>query len=47
MMSNNNINEKTTLEYNLTQINEFVEISIDDVKRDFIQLIKNQGTRAA
>ena len=31
----------------VTQINEFVEISIDDVKRDFIQLIKNQGTRAA
>ena len=31
----------------VTQINEFVEISIDDVKRDFIRLIKNQGTRAA
>ena len=31
----------------VTQINEFTEIPIDDVKRDFIQLIKSQGARAA
>ena len=31
----------------LTQVNEFVEISIDEVKRDFLQLIKSQGARAA
>ena len=31
----------------VTQINEFSEISIDDVKRDFLQLIKSQGARAA
>ncbi len=31
----------------VTQINEFAEISIDEVKRDFLQLIKSQGTRAA
>ena len=31
----------------VTQINEFAEISIDEVKRDFLQLIKSQGARAA
>jgi len=31
----------------VTQINEFAEISIDAVKRDFLQLIKSQGARAA
>ena len=31
----------------VTQINEFAEIQIDDVKRDFMQIIKNQGARAA
>ena len=31
----------------VTQIKEFSEISIDDVKRDFLQLIKSQGARAA
>ena len=31
----------------VTQINEFAEISIDEVKRDFLHLIKNQGARAA
>ena len=31
----------------VTQINEFAEISIDGVKRDFLQLIKSQGARAA
>ena len=31
----------------VTQINEFAEISIDDVKRDFLQLIKSQVARVA
>ena len=31
----------------VTQINEFAEISIDEVKRDFLLLIKSQGARAA
>ena len=31
----------------VTQISEFAEILIDDVKRDFLQLIKSQGARAA
>ena len=31
----------------VTQINEFAEIYIDEVKRDFLQLIKSQGARAA
>ena len=31
----------------VTQINEFAEISIDEVKGDFLQLIKSQGARAA
>ncbi len=31
----------------VTQINDFAEISIDEVKRDFLQLIKSQGARAA
>ena len=31
----------------VTQINEFSEISIDDVKRDFLQQIKRKGARAA
>jgi len=41
MMSNNNIKEKTTLEYNLTQINEFIDDSNISKLDNFVKNLHN------
>ena len=41
MMSNNNIKEKTTLEYNLTQINEFIDDSNISKLDSFVKNLHN------
>ena len=41
MMSNNNIKEKTTLEYNLTQINEFIDNSNISKLDNFVKNLHN------
>ena len=41
MMSNNNIHEKTTLEYNLTQINEFIDNSNISKLDNFVKNLHN------
>ena len=41
MMSNNNIQEKTTLEYNLTQINEFIDNSNNNKLDNFVKNLHN------
>ena len=41
MMSNNNIKEKTTLEYNLTQINEFIDNSNISKLDSFVKNLHN------
>ena len=41
MMSNNNIKEKTTLEYNLTQINEFIDNSNTNKLDSFVNNLHN------
>ena len=41
MSNNNNIKEKTTLEYNLTQINEFIDNSNISKLDNFVKNLHN------